>query len=397
MSTGDGTSPEGPTYRSRLQDAAAARGIPIATIVTAVVVAVLVLDANALAILLLWVLRTVILYIVVGTFIALLLAPIVRLVQRTGMPRGFAVATVFIVALLVVAGLIGLFVPPLVHAVTHFAATAPKLVKQAEHGKGRLAHLLTRLHLEQLFQKNAPKIAKDITNSLKPAQALSVGAAAFSTLLALGTIAVLALFILIEMPTIRNGFLSLLRPARGTRVLRGYDAASRSVTGYMFGDILTSIIAGVVVFVALVAVGVPYPLLLGVWVALVDLLPLVGGLLAGVPVVLVALIHSFPAGVIIFAVFIAYQQLENHVLNPLIMGKTVRLNPLWVLLAVLVGATLGARIGGLGAFVGALIGIPVGGTIQVVLRELRKGPGDDVEENGGPVSSADPGVPARSP
>ncbi len=76
-----------------------------------------------------------------------------------------------------------------------------------------------------------------------------------------------------------------------------------------------------------------------------------------------------------FIVFIAYQQLENHVLNPIIMSRTVRLNPLWVLLAVLIGATLGERIGsGLGAFIGALIGIPIGGAIQVVVRELRQGP-----------------------
>jgi predicted PurR-regulated permease PerM len=74
-------------------------------------------------------------------------------------------------------------------------------------------------------------------------------------------------------------------------------------------------------------------------------------------------------------VFLAYQQIENHVLNPIVMSKTVRLNPFWVLIAVLVGATLGGRVaGGLGAFVGALVGIPFGGAIQVVIRELRKGP-----------------------
>ena len=93
--------------------------------------------------------------------------------------------------------------------------------------------------------------------------------------------------------------------------------------------------------------GVPFPALLGVWVALVDLLPLVGGLIAGVPVVLVALIHSLPAGIVVLIVFIVYQQIENHFLNPLIMSRTVRLNPLWVLLAVLIGADPGGP-GGLG-------------------------------------------------
>jgi predicted PurR-regulated permease PerM len=122
--------------------------------------------------------------------------------------------------------------------------------------------------------------------------------------------------------------------------------------------------------------GVSYPVLLGLWVAMVDLLPLVGGLLAGVPVVVIAAFHSWPALIVTAIVFLVYQQIENHVLNPIIMSRTVRLNPLWVMLAVLVGATLGHQIASaLGEFVGALIGIPAGGAIQIVAREIRRGPG----------------------
>ena len=154
----------------------------------------------------------------------------------------------------------------------------------------------------------------------------------------------------------------------------------RSVSGYMLGNVLTSLIAGVVTGVTLAILGVPFALLLGAFVALVDLLPLVGGLLAGVPVVVIAAIHSVPAGIVMLIVFLVYQQIENHVLNPVIMSKTVRLNPFWVLLAVLVGAALGGKVGGdLGTFVGALIGIPVGGALQVAVREIRQGP-DALEE-----------------
>jgi predicted PurR-regulated permease PerM len=127
--------------------------------------------------------------------------------------------------------------------------------------------------------------------------------------------------------------------------------------------------------VTLAILGVPFALLLGAFVALVDLLPLVGGLLAGVPVVVIAAIHSIAAGIVMLVVFLVYQQVENHVLNPVIMSKTVRLNPFWVLLAVLVGAALGGKIASdLGTFVGALIGIPVGGAVQVMVREFRRGP-----------------------
>jgi predicted PurR-regulated permease PerM len=143
----------------------------------------------------------------------------------------------------------------------------------------------------------------------------------------------------------------------------------------MLGNGATSLIAGVIVAITLSILGVPFALLLGVFVALVDFLPLVGGLLAGVPVVVIAAIHSVPAGIIMLVIFLVYQQIENHVLNPLIMSKTVRLNPFWVLISVLIGATLGGKVvGGLGAFVGALVSIPLGGAVQVVIRELRRGP-----------------------
>jgi AI-2E family transporter len=96
-----------------------------------------------------------------------------------------------------------------------------------------------------------------------------------------------------------------------------------------------------------------------VWVALVDFLPMVGGALAGIPTVLFALAHSLTAGIITAAVFVGYQQLENHVLNPLIMSKTVKVSPLLVLLSVLLGTSLGDWAGGVfGGFVAALISIP---------------------------------------
>jgi len=180
---------------------------------------------------------------------------------------------------------------------------------------------------------------------------------------------------MLEAPRLWRGFLGMFRPATADRIGRVVDEAITSVTGYMLGNFLTSVIAGIVVGITLTILGVPFALLLAVFVALVDLLPLVGGLLAGVPVVIIAAIHSVPAGIVTLVVFLIYQQIENHVLNPIIMSKTVRLNPFWVLLAVLVAASLGGRIaGGLGAFVGALIGIPVGGAIQVIVRELRRGP-----------------------
>jgi predicted PurR-regulated permease PerM len=134
---------------------------------------------------------------------------------------------------------------------------------------------------------------------------------------------------------------------------------------------MTSVIAGVVVFVTLLILGVPFAFLWALWVALVDFLPMIGGALAGIPTVLFALAHSLTAGIVTLVVFIAYQQIENHVLNPVVMSRTVSVNPLLVLLSILIGASLGSWLGGtFGAFVAALIAIPTAGAIQVVTREI---------------------------
>ena len=142
---------------------------------------------------------------------------------------------------------------------------------------------------------------------------------------------------------------------------------NRSVSGYMAGNGVTSLAAGIVVLVTLVAMGVPYALLWALWVALVDFLPMIGGALDGIPVILFAAAHSLAAGIVTLVVFVVYTQVENHVLNPAVMSRTVKVNPLLVLVSILVGASIGSWIGGIfGGFVAALLAIPTAGT-----------PGDD--------------------
>jgi predicted PurR-regulated permease PerM len=129
---------------------------------------------------------------------------------------------------------------------------------------------------------------------------------------------------------------------------------------------------------------------LAIWVGVVDFLPLVGGLLAGVPTVAVAVLHSLPAGVVTLAAFLVYQQVENHILNPVVMSRTVRLNALWVLLAILVGVELGGLIGStFGGLVGALLAVPAASAIQVVVRDLwaEHGSGDRSDD---PARGAEP-------
>ena len=132
-----------------------------------------------------------------------------------------------------------------------------------------------------------------------------------------------------------------MSPGRAASYSRIGSTVSKAVSGYMLGDILTSLIAGIVVFVTLTVLSVPYPLLFGLWVALVDFLPTIGGALAGIPTVLFALGHSLSAGIVTAVVFLVYTQTENHLLDPVVMSKTVRVNPLFVFIAVLVGGDVG--------------------------------------------------------
>jgi predicted PurR-regulated permease PerM len=203
--------------------------------------------------------------------------------------------------------------------------------------------------------------------------ALAVGKSAVSLAATLATVFMLTLFLLLEGPKLRSAILARMPPERAARCVEVAAEVRQSVAGYVVGNLLTSAIAGTVVFVTLLAVGVPFAPVWGLWVALVDFLPIVGGALAGIPVILFAFGHSVPAGIVTLVVFVVYTQIENHILNPLVMSRTVKISPLLVLLSVLAGYSIGSWIGGLfGGFVAGLLAIPSAAAIQILGREARR-------------------------
>jgi predicted PurR-regulated permease PerM len=380
---------EPPPPRSRferlLRDAER-RHVPLLTILVTVGVVVAVYLTGRL----LYRIKDIVLLILVAGFVALLLNPLVVQVQRKLVPRrGAAVAIVTLWAALVFIGLAVAFGYPLVNGITHLADQLPTYVANAQHGRGWIGHLVTRYHIQAWVQRNTPKLVSYAQSLSKPA--LSIGAGALSLVIELLTIFFLVLLLLLEAPKMRSWILSQMRPARAAKATSVAAEVNRAVAGYMLGNFLTSIIAGVVVFVALMILGVPYPLLWGLWVALVDFLPMIGGALAGIPTALFAFTHSIVAGIVTAIVFIAYQQVENHILNPVIMAKTVKISPLLVLIAVLVGASLGSLVGGLfGGFVAALLAIPAAGALQVLVREAWQAtapPAGEPPEPDGPAAA----------
>jgi predicted PurR-regulated permease PerM len=356
---------ESDTRRARLWRFAESRHVPLRAILAAVAVVVLAYLGGKLVDRI----RGVLLLFVVAGFVALLLNPLVVTLQRFLRRRGLAVTVVALLSVAAFAGLAVAFGYPLINGLSHLADYLPSYVSTAEHGKGWIGRLVMRYHLQQWVTKNSPKLvvyAKDLA-----APALSLGEGAASVAFELFTIFVLVVLLLLEGPRLRQGLLDLMRPSRAARFSLVAGEVNRSVVGFMLGNFATSVIAGLVVMVTLLGLGVPFPFLWALWVALVDFLPMIGGALAGIPVVLFALAHGLPAGIITLVVFLVYTQLENHVLNPVIMSRTVKISPLLVLVAILVGASIGSWIGGLfGGFVAALLAIPFAGAMHVIVREV---------------------------
>src|SRR5205814_8297404 len=247
------------------------------------------------------------------------------------------------------------------------------------HGRGRLGFLETKYHL----QERVRPAVKD--GGAKKALGLSVAAfsvvkGVISIVVAAITIGFMTYFMIIEGPAWVDRFYSLL-PERSQPRWRkvGHDIY-RTVGGYVTGNLLISLIAGGLTTLVLLLMGVPYAVALGLIVGLLDLIPLAGATIAAVIIAAVAVLHTIVAGIVVIVFFVIYQQVENHVLQPVVYAPTVQLSPLAVLisvqlspLAVLISVLIGAELAGI---LGALAAIPVAGAIQVLIVDWRRHRGE---------------------
>lgn len=320
------------------------------------------LVAAYLAWLLLRRVATVLQLVVVAAFFALALNPAVDLLhRRVRLRRGIAATVVFLLGALALNALAYLFVRPLFDQTLEFIDRFPELVQEAQNGEGTIGELVKRYEVEQWVADNQARVRESVTQST--GSVLTVASTVFSTIASLLTVAVLTFLMLLEGPQMLRAPLVLLDKKAQLHIRRVAADCAKAVTGYVTGNLLISLIAGTVTFVTLTALGVPFAAVLAVWVAVADLIPLVGATLGAIPTIAVAFLHSTRSGVIALVVYVVYQQIENHVLQPTIMSRTVKLNPLTVLVSVLLGVELAG-------FLGALFAIPVAGVIQVVLRDL---------------------------
>jgi predicted PurR-regulated permease PerM len=316
--------------------------------------------AVAVVLAIVWISRQVLTWIIVAIFLALALNPAVEALQRRGLRRrGISVAVTFLLAISAIVALGSLFIPTLVNETKSFVDAVPGYFRDVTEGRGPLGRLAERYDLQRRVEEAVQERGAGGLLGVS-GTALELTRSVLTFIVAVVTIAFMTIFMLLEGPRWMDRFYGLLpdESRERWRVI-GRDIY-RTVGGYVSGNLFISLIAGVSSTVVLLIMGVPYAVALGLLVAILDLIPLAGATLAAIIVTTVAFIDWVPAGIVVLIFFVVYQQLENHVLQPLVYSRTVQLSPLAILISVLIGAKMAGILG-------ALAAIPVAGTIQVLL------------------------------
>jgi predicted PurR-regulated permease PerM len=326
--------------------------LPARTVVRLILAGV----ALVIAINLIDAIQGVLIWSLAAMFLALAAEPPIRFAERHGMSRRAATIGVYFGALAVVVGILAAVLVPLASQTRSLVDDLPAIVDHLRRSSvvqdlDRRFHVLNSLDNAQKHVPDAAGILFGLTGTV------------FGLVLGAVSVFFLALFTSLELPRMTRGALSLLPPERAGIVETRIDDVNRVVARYVGANLAISVIAGVVHFVALVLLGVPYALVLALLVAVFDLVPLVGASIAGVIVCAVGFTQGIEVGIACVVLVVVYQQVENHVLQPVIMGKGVDISPVAVIFSVLVGSAL------LGVL-GALLAIPAAASLQLLLGDM---------------------------
>lgn len=309
--------------------------------------------------------RDAITLVLVAFFIALALNPAVEFFTRhlPGKRRGIAIAVVLIIAVGLVGSLLFATIPPVVKETTSFAKSLPTKVNDLRYRNKHVTNFISKYKLDDdissvtdSFKSRFGKVGDTAVNGVS-----RVGSSIITTL----TTIVMAILMLTGGPKLLERFSDKVYLDDKTRKRHELIAGKMYgvVTGYVNGQLLVALIAACFSLGALTLLHIPYPLPLAAVVFTFGLIPLIGNTLAAIIVVLAAVVlKSVPAGVIILAYFILYQQIENVTLQPIVQGKTTQLPPLIIFMSVILGVALMGPIGGLFA-------IPAAGCTKILLAD----------------------------
>jgi len=302
--------------------------------------------------------RSVLIIIGLAMFIAAGLDPVVGWLVRHRFPRWAAVLTVVACGLAIAAGFLAAAIPPLANEATALAHQIPHYLHDLQNRNSQLGKLNVKYHIQDRLTSLVTKGSGSLVGGV-----LGAGALVISTVSAILAIVVLSIYFLAGLPQIKVFAYRLVPHSRRPRVILIGDEIMAKVGGYVLGNFITSVIAGLGTYLWLLAWGVPYPLLLGMFVAFLDLIPVIGSTIGGAVVSLVALTVSLPVALATLAFYIGYRLAEDYLIVPRIMGRTVQVPAIVSLVAVLIGVVL------LG-IVGALIAIPVAAAVRLLLQEI---------------------------
>ena len=305
--------------------------------------------------------RSVLMLALVAAFLAVGLDPVVRRLERWKLNRGQAVGVIFAAAVLFLVGFAAAIVPPLVRQVSAFATDLPDYVNDIAKSNPSVQGWIEDNQIAEKLRDATRELPSMLSGSV--GQIVGIAGSVVGALFGALTVTVLTIYFLLSLSRIHEGTLRLVPKSRRKRVTELVDPVLEKIGGYIAGNIAISGIAGVVSFLFLLIAGVPYPVALALWVAIADLIPLVGATLGAIPAVVVAFVDSLGLGIAAAIFFLIYQQVENYVIAPRVMTKAVDLSPAAVLLAALTGATL------LGP-VGALMAIPAAAAIKLIVQDV---------------------------
>jgi predicted PurR-regulated permease PerM len=302
--------------------------------------------------------RSVLVLIGLALFIAAGLDPAVSWLTRRRLPRWSAVIVILLIVAGVAAGFMAAAIPPLTAQVTALIHELPHYLTTLRDHNSELGRLNTRFHVQERLSQLLSTRGTALVGGVLGAGELVLSAA--SSVL---VVIVLVVYFLAAMPRIKLFFYRLAPQSRRARVILIGDEIFDKVGGYMLGNFVTSLIAGLGTWAWLEIFGVPYALLLGLLVALLDLIPVIGSTIGGAVVSLVALTVSLPVAIATLVFYIAYRLAEDYLIVPRVMGRAVQVPAVVTVLAVLVG---GALMG----LIGALVAIPAAAALSLLLHEV---------------------------
>lgn len=320
-----------------------------------------------------WEARRVLVWIALAAFLAAGLDPVVRMVaSRMRVPRGVAIAVVAGAVIGLMAAIVWLLVPAVVEASQALVRNGPEYARSLR-GEPWVRWLDEHLGVTAAVQRAGRQLLEGSGGPLGIAQAAAEWVFTWITVI------VLMILLLMYGRGIRDWVVRAWVPAtRQRRAAALSGRASSVISGYLVGNLAVSVVAGAVSWVGLWLLGVPYAPVLAVWIAVADLIPVVGATLGAIPAIAAAATVSWPVAIGAAVLLVGYQQAENHLLQPIAMRWAVRLNALTTVIVVLVGAELMGIIG-------ALVAIPVAGVIQVAAREGPFGVDGGAREQGEPT------------